>query len=143
MLFKWSVRHLVKAAPILRSISMRAETAFAWFSSRSTGLRAAWMTCLGVISSFAVHQTLSTHALSMLLKCARLTCNRRFTSRAMLRISAPIFSPSRSQSVHMNRISELRACRLMFSAKTFLSSSIFFSMGASKSSSGSLADHCL
>ena len=45
----------------------------------------------------------ATHALSMLLNLALLISNRGFPFLAALRISLPICSPSRSQSVQMTR----------------------------------------
>jgi hypothetical protein len=82
-----SVCNLVNAAPILRSSSILAATAFACFSSISIGLCAAWMTC----------------ARSVLLNLALLTTILRFPLRASVTTSEPICSPSRSQSVQMNK----------------------------------------
>jgi hypothetical protein len=66
-----------------------------------------------------------THALSVLLNFARLTSSLRLTIKACFRTSLPICSPSRSQSVQMNKILETRACSCMFFAMLCLSCSIF------------------
>ena len=66
-----------------------------------------------------------THALSVLLNFALLTSSLRLPMKACFRTSLPICSPSRSQSVQMNKILETRACFCMFFAMLFLSCSIF------------------
>jgi hypothetical protein len=58
----------------------------------------------------------TTHARSTLLKCARDTSILGFADRAMSRISAPMFSPSLSQSVQMNSMLQRDAWCLMLSA---------------------------
>ena len=63
----------------------------------------------------------NTYARSMLLKRALQTCMFGFAFNAMSRISVPICSPSRSQSVQMNSIFAYRACASMLLATTFLS----------------------
>jgi hypothetical protein len=58
----------------------------------------------------------NTYALSVLLNLARLTSILEFACLAWCRTSEPMCSPSRSQSVQMNRALADRACSLMFSA---------------------------
>lgn len=62
-----------------------------------------------------------TDALSMLLKRALQTCILGFALNAISRISVPICSPSRSQSVQMNRMDAYLACASMLLATAFLS----------------------
>ena len=78
----------------------------------------------------------TTHALSMLLKRARKTCRFGLILSAMSRTSVPICSPSRSQSVHMNKIEAYLACVSMFFATIFLSSAIEDWIGASNRAAG-------
>lgn len=110
----------VKAAPRRRSNSMRADTAFAWASSRRMGCWDAWMTCL-FNQKIPRNCIETTYALSMLLKRARKTCRFGLILSAMSRTSVPICSPSRSQSVHMNRMEAYLAWVSMFFATIFLS----------------------
>lgn len=62
-----------------------------------------------------------SHAFSVLLNLALLMTMRAFPSFACLRISVPICSPSRSQSVQIKRALHLRACSWMFFAIATLS----------------------
>lgn len=121
----------MKAAPILRSSSCLASTAVAAFSSRSMGFCAARIMCLesqnqSIPSSSEKSKCFggrgkgkkekASHARSVLLNLALLVSILGLPLRASCRISAPMPSPSRSQSVHMNSACALRACDLMLSA---------------------------
>lgn len=100
------VRYLVKIYPILRSNSIRADTASTWRSSSCMGCLAAWRTWLD-IQHGPNNLLLITYALSTLLNLALLTSRFLFPLKASARTSPPICSPSRSQSVQMNKA---RAC---------------------------------
>lgn len=63
----------------------------------------------------------TTYALSVLLNLALLTSIRALPRRACFLTSVPICSPSRSQSVQMNRALQYCACFLIFSAMLSLS----------------------
>ena len=109
----WSARVCIRvnAAPNRRSSSIRAETALACASSRGIGLRAALIMC----------------TLSILLNLALHTCMPGLAFKAISRISVPICSPSRSQSVQMKRTSALRAHASMLLAIAFLSCGVLAS----------------
>ena len=62
-----------------------------------------------------------TYALSVLLNLALLTSIRALPRRACFLTSVPICSPSRSQSVQINRALQYCACFLIFSAMLNLS----------------------
>jgi len=100
---------------------MRAATALACASSKGIGSRAALMMCLHRLAVLYVDYVKKTYALSMLLNLALQTSILGLTRRAISRISVPICSPSRSQSVQTKRTEAPRACVSMFRAITFLS----------------------
>lgn len=72
----------------------------------------------------------------MLLKRARQTCMFGFALSAMSRISVPICSPSRSQSVQIYKMDAYRACDVILLATAFLSCAMLETIGASNSADG-------
>lgn len=130
MVCNCSVCRRVNAAPMRRSNSILADTAFACRSSRATGASAARRTCLWWSGQREFDSQLRrrasifprpTHALSVLLNLARFTSRLRFPNKAWFMTSVPMCSPSRSQSVHMNNAFAYLACSRMFFAMAFLS----------------------
>lgn len=114
------VMNLVNAYPILRSSSIRAATASACLSSRSIGFLAARITWLELLGNAMCWGGIVTYALSILLNLALLMSKFGFPFKASVRTSVPICSPSRSQSVQMNRALAQRAWLLMLSAMASL-----------------------
>ncbi len=110
-----------------RSNSIRVDTASTCLSSRSTRCLAALRMWLGYhVSLERRYQSVEAvtalaYARSMLLKCALLISIEGLPFLAAWRISWPMCSPSRSQSVHTKSARADLACRSMFSAMTFLS----------------------
>lgn len=118
----------VKDAPRRRSSSILAPTALTCRSSRLIGFWAALMTWLGLASAEQYHYIKlrrENYALSVLLNCALLTSSLAFPLWAACLTSAPMNSPSRSQSVQMNKALAQRACWAMLSAMALLSCDAF------------------
>jgi len=123
---RFNVRNRVKAYPILRSSSMRAATASTCLSSRATSRRAAARMCLQgetMLGCLSIQQSvlLQTYARSTLLNLARRTWIWRLPFLAASRISPPMCSPSRSQSVQITSTVARLACSSIFLAMFFLS----------------------
>lgn len=100
----WRLCRRVNAAPIRKSSSILAATAFAWSSSSSIGSLAArrtWLKHMSTTKSVLFLGT--TYALSVLLNLARLVWILGFPFLAWWRTSLPMCSPSRSQSVQINK----------------------------------------
>ncbi len=77
----------------------------------------------------------------MALNLARFTLIFALALRHIFAISAPMFSPSRSQSVHIMSICARLASVLRFSAIVFASVFTLHTMGASNSTKGSQDVH--
>ena len=112
------------AYPILKSNSIRADTASTWRWSKSIGFLAACKICLQSQQTMPCLRTENPYALSMLLNLARLTSSRALPLSASVLTSPPMCSPSRSQSVQMNNALAPVAWALMLAAIALLSCKI-------------------
>lgn len=94
------------------------------------------------IASLRGYNIFLSYALSILLNLALLTSRRAFPFFAVSRISLPICSPSRSQSVQMHKALQYLACDWMLSAIALLSCDEDQPAQASLSSMPHFVDGC-